>query len=375
MSVDELIGWEPQVAPIRQSNLGCLQSCPRKYMLRHRYLVGRKHRGRSEALDTGSFFHLLMGHRYLRHTEERALQEIGTKIEGILERAYESEGPDGLMPDGRTVAQLSLVLEQNLSLARVMASVFNNHVEFEDKFEVIGVETQAEATIKGLSVPVQGTIDLGIRDKTNDEIWVVDHKTCSEPPKDRVASAIFELQPRIYRVLATGAFDSKVVGVIHNVVQKPGLRMGKEDRDFSGWVDHVFSRGPRKGETEKRKVFTGETPKYENYLERCRRWYMAELDYEYMAAERTGKNLGPPFLQSWVRYTEPVLSRELMVQLEACDIAATRAPDLDVFYRKSRACMSYRRKCEYHDLCTTNPKCWKSMIEDSYERKNNAKDE
>ncbi len=355
-SVDRFIGWKPVCPPLSQSLVSACQSCPRKFMFTHRYRLRRKGRPRSRALDIGTFFHKLMGYVFAGRSQDFASREVGKDIEKIIRVAEEQEGPDGLLPGGGTVGDMSSAMERNLAMALVMCTEFFNHYPLHNKWKVVGAERTVQANLDGIASDIRGTIDLELEDAETGEIWIVDHKTVGGDAMTRVAYTGFDLQSLLYRVLAKGLHpDRKIAGVVHNIVAKPTIDFCNKDRD-SVWVDKTFKSGPRKGQTVQEKKFEG-VPKFENYLERCREWYDLHNDEG-----------SPHIIQSWWRFTGPTVPEELYYQLMQADLRCTREPKLHQFYRRTASCQAYNRLCEFLPLCEGNPKTWPGLIEVGYER-------
>jgi len=367
----EYIGHDPVEVALRQSNVADFQSCPRKFMLRHRYQLRKKTKGRSRALDIGTFWHLFMGRHYLGESPDAALVEINEFIAKVVEEAEEEVDDNGMVSGGQSLSQLCRTMEQNKMMAKMMAEVYISYFPFnQEAYDLRGAERTIRARQPGLPAKLEGTLDLEWYDKKNNGIWIVDHKTegARGSAVDRVLAASFELQPRLYRMLASGVHgDTPILGFIHQVIQKPTIDFCDNDRDCEV-VPWVPKSGPRKGMNLTKKKYTGE-PKYSNYVKRCKDWYLGEGDY---AEEKEKREKHPPFIQSRVHFTGPIMPRELYNQLYPAAVAATNEPNLDECYRKSSACRAYGRVCEYMALCKSAPSGWKAIIEHptkGYERR------
>ena len=103
-------------------------------------------------------------------------------------------------------------------------------------------------------------------------------------------------------MLETGALQAhfklppqtRLKAFMHIAVQKPTINMSQEDRDFTEH-EHTLKSGPRKGQIEIRREYTGE-PKWSNYLERVKSWMYGIREYENLSLIRKED---PPVNFSW----------------------------------------------------------------------------
>ena len=128
-------------------------------------------------------------------------------------------------------------------------------------------------------------------------IWIVDYKTTGISPRIRAASCPIEPQTQHYMMVIDdlinrgtlqGMFDLpddiSVGGMLHAIIKKPTISFGQMDRDFM--LDtSPFKSGPRKGEPRNEKQYLGE-PRLENYMARCKDWYLSQGDYLHTAGDR-----------------------------------------------------------------------------------------
>lgn len=147
--------------------------------------------------------------------------------------------------------------------------------------------------------PLVVTIDDLLYHQSQDTLWIVDWKSCDESPKIRLASCPLEHQTWLYSyVLSEDLRDpasslrtrfslpasTKFGGFIHVAVQKPTIDICSKDCNYT-LTDFTPSRGKNKGITRQEKEHYGE-PRLENYIARCREWYLGEGEYANLAAER-----------------------------------------------------------------------------------------
>lgn len=358
------IGHDSVRPALRQSSLSCLMDCPRKFMFRHRFgLSVPTHRS---ALSVGSLFHILMAGQYTGTPLSTLLADCGELITKDIEALEKFAGVGGVLPGGVMVDSLARTFEQDLALARVLAEVFVARHPKPGHLKPIAVEAVVRMQQAGLPQPIEGTIDVVFHDPVRNELWLADHKTTSISPLKRAAQAMLEVQPRLYRLLAQSLFpDIPVVGFLHNVILKPTIRFGQEDRSFTE-TEHVLKSGPRKGQTEMRREYEG-FPRYENYLARCARWYNATDEYAHLAEKWRDD---PPILQSSIRFAEPLMSDELRAILHEGSRASRAHCNLDHFYRRWTSCLGKygNSVCEYMGLCTSDPVTWQGQVKQGFIR-------
>lgn len=346
--------------PVRQSTVEDYILCPRKFMLRHRF--GLSLPGYDEALTIGTFYHNFMAFHRLGRPEEEAVLFIERAIDRRMAEALERAGPIGILPGGMTTDQLRKKLEQWADVARAMASVFQKEYPWPSRFKTLLVEQEIlmdHAEVPGKMV---GTIDALVADEDRRELWLVDDKTCSNP-KDRVATIPFEVQPFFYLCLVSSLLDIRqefegyqVRGIIHNVIERPAIRISGADRDFKV-TKRVLKSGPRKGQEVEEKEYEGE-PKFSNYVNRVRDWYTGSGDYAY---EERDRKTEPLMLQS--EYYFPAGGyEETLTMIYKTAVASRCRVDLDSFYRCAGACRSYGSMCEFIDLCSQHPSLWGPVL-------------
>lgn len=359
-----LFGVNPVRPSITQSRIESYRTCPRRFMYVHRYKIRPKGAPRSKALDVGRFFHVLLAGHYSGDPVEVGVKACGAMIGDINEQA-ERDASAGFGVDLDAIAR---DCETNLALARAMAGVFIARYPRVEHMRTISVERRIRVQQYGITRAawIEGTLDRIVEDTRSGELWIFDPKTCSEAPLERASTCSFELQPKIYRLLARSVFKNRaVVGVVHPIIQKPPIKFCREDRPFK-WIEHTLTRGPRKGDIERRKEYLSDVPDFNCYLERVKRWYEGSGEYEMLKAQRQLAG-SPPILESWVRFNEPILPPELFVLLHEAGKASAAAPKLHRFPRRAAACRAYGRTCPYLEFCQSDPKLWSEILRDRFE--------
>ena len=321
---EKLLGMEARWPDIRQSNVLDWLLCPRYFMWKHRFGVEPRHYRRSEALDIGTFFHTYMACHYLGLDEGRAVSVVGAMIEEAIEQelTFEDKGP---LVD--RLSGLTRSLERGSAMARMMARLFLARFPLHPAYKAVCTELNLRARQTGISQTINGTLDLVLLDTSRNEVWIADHKTCKEPPMDRIRTVAFEPQTAVYPILLQTAIDdgkvpgldpgTPVVGFTHNVVRKPSIILRTKDS-------------------------------FEEYLERCEDYYEGRGEFEAAKGERT---LSPPMLQNWMRITTTTLTTEQQSLLYEVGRACKANPDSARYYRNPGACFKWGKPCAYLPLC------------------------
>lgn len=139
--------------------------------------------------------------------------------------------------------------------------------------------------------------DLIVWHKGQNSVWIVDLKTCSGSPLERLDTCQGEFQTHHYldvlqSVLKSGNGwrhwslppDAWLGGFVHIAVSKPSIEFGDMDRDHT--LDTTpLKTGPRKGQPRNERIYRGE-PKLDNYLTRVREWFTSSGRYAHLAADR-----------------------------------------------------------------------------------------
>mgnify|MGYP003143424818 CR=1 FL=1 len=280
---------------IRSSDYETVLSCPFQYYLSRRLGIVSALRW-SAALSRGSWFHrrleLFQSSRagafeemsqWLRQSQQTLSETC--KSQGIIgaekERILEQEEKDMLM-----------ALSWFESMQEFQVPSKGSVIDFLNKpwFRILGSEITAE-----YNHPEYGKMlaqfDLLLYHEKQNALFIVDAKTCTGSTINRLRTCPIEFQTQHYIhilnwLIKSGAVqekydlpeDVRAAGMIHIAFQKPTIEFGMNDRDFE-IVNHELKRGPRKGQIEQRRVYSGE-PRYENYRERCKRWILGTGEFE-----------------------------------------------------------------------------------------------
>lgn len=358
---------EIQFPSIHQSHVEDWWKCKRYYALRHRFGLVPKGVPEARAPRLGRFYHSFAQDYYLGKDVAYTEARLHSDVEDLVAALEDAEAATGIMEGAINSTTVREQCQRDIQLAKAMLMVFASTYPLDvDAVEVLAVEASLTARIKDVAVPLEGTVDLMIRDKKSGEVWLVDHKTTSRNPLQRASTFSFEIQPAIYKILgethlkSVGIPPRCLVGFIHNVLRTPAIQFGREDRDYTT-VEHVLKSGPRKGEVEIRKEYEG-SPRFENFLKRVTDWYRGEGDY----ADAGDRGRAPPLVQSWVRFDTGGIAPDDMAILMEVGKAAKVTPDPIRFYRQRTGCYAYETKCPYLDMCQSHCSLWPSIVKDRF---------
>jgi hypothetical protein len=299
-------GLVAKTPAIRSSDYESILSCPFQYYLSRRLGLVPALRW-SAALSRGSWFHrrlelfqepkatalnTMEGWLDERVEELKEICEVRGIIGEAKQRVFDREKKDMLMALSWFEAMQEFQVPSKGSVVDYLSKPW---------FRILGKEVTAE-----YNHPEYGRLlaqyDILLYHEKQKSLFIVDAKTCSGSTICRLQTCPIEFQTKHYLhilnyLLSSGKLseaydlppDTKVGGMIHIAVQKPTIEFGMNDRDFEE-KEHTLSRGPRKGQIELRKTYSGE-PRWENYRDRCKRWFLAKGEYEDKKPER---NSDPP---------------------------------------------------------------------------------
>ena len=275
---------------IRSSDYESILSCPFQYYLSRRLGLVSALRW-SAALSRGSWFH-----RRLELFQEPSIKAQQKMEDWFLERCEElKELCDNRGILGKSRSGIFDREEKDMLMASAWFEAMKafqvpgkgSVIDYLNRpyFRLLGTEVTAEYNHDEYGRLIAQYDVLLYHEKQN-SIYVVDAKTCAGSTIDRLSTCPIEFQTMHYlhvlKYLAgeealTKKYqiprDAKIGGMIHIAVQKPTIEFGMNDRDFTESI-HTLSRGPRKGQKETRRTYSGE-PRWENYRDRCIDWYLA----------------------------------------------------------------------------------------------------
>jgi hypothetical protein len=283
-------GLAPRSVGIRSSDYRMMRSCPFTWYLSRRLGLTKADRY-SAALSRGSWAHLAFASLCLRKDTEKALQMYDNAIDARIQE---------IIKHGKSVGRNSDLIreicEREEKDARTAWAWFcaATEIVYEDSgmnlnkwMSGINIVAQ-EPTIRHGDRVIQP--DALITFPMNPKIlWIVDFKTTSVSPFDRLQACPIEFQTQHYfqTMLDLNLSDyncESLGGVIHLAVQKPTIEFGMKDRPFTMDTSPLKS-GPRKGEPRNEKIFVGD-PDPAIYQQRCYEWYAGTGEYLHLEPER-----------------------------------------------------------------------------------------
>ena len=281
---------------IRSSDYESVLHCPFQYYLSRRLGLVQSLRW-SKALSRGSWFHKRF--EYWNLTADEAKKKMEEEFEAREKELTEICHTRGIKGDSKRNV-LEREYQDMLCASAWFEASMDTHPflsQISKSFwEVLGTEIVAE-----YNHPQYGRLlaqfDMLLYHKTQGSVWIVDLKTTSHNPIERLQTCPIEFQTQHYMHILKWMLDEQSLtkpfgvtrdahlgGMMHVAVQKPTIEFGMKDRDYDE-KEHTLSRGPRKGQVEIRRNYFGE-PKIENYIKRCKDWYQAKGEYEDKKVER-----------------------------------------------------------------------------------------
>lgn len=144
--------------------------------------------------------------------------------------------------------------------------------------------------------PLRAVPDLLLHNHARNELWLVDLKSTSMDPRDRLSLCSHEFQAAHYLHVTREALthhlldayslpdDIRVGGIMHIAIQKPTIKFGQNDRPHRE-IQFTPSRGPNKGITRTEREYYGE-PDHTIYLTRCDQWFAGTHEFSHLAPAR-----------------------------------------------------------------------------------------
>lgn len=225
---------EVRKAPLHASGIEDYETCPRKFLFRHRAGLVPAGDDNKSGARRGTFLHAYIADVLRGHPGEdvisRLAQEAETAIRG-------SVGPSGYIPGGATLDEALADLREDRVVALAMARAYC-------QFFAVVPGRIGNLTVAAVEIPVSvpgavaGTIDA-IAQAENGDYWIVDHKTTSWSPKTFADTASLIPQTILYpQLLEESGFHGKVAGIIYQIIQTPTIRKDLETRVFQWYEDN-----------------------------------------------------------------------------------------------------------------------------------------
>ncbi len=331
-------------ASLSHSAIGCYMTCPRMFL--YEYRLRLKDKGYASAPNIGQLFHLAVGLRY-RGFQPNA---ISTQVSAWLDKqiaqitlTYE-EGPGAVIFGGQSLEDVVEQCEQDASIAQAMASAFwQRYSPRLPKYDTCNVECRVEFRDPFSKAQLVAVIDLLLFDPKSKRYYIVDNKTTSSRVDEYATALEFDPQARLYAYVVRLALEMgllglepyPVAGFIHNVVQKPTIRL-KQGQDIADYIDEVAEWYSGTGRWTKRADIVTEQPPFASYL-----------------TPATGQ-----------------LDAELQLVLREVATATSCAPTLTNFPRLGAfrgVCKNhFNRKCRHVEMCTRSTSDWAELLQNNY---------
>lgn len=329
-------------APVRSSSIALLNECPRRFMFKCR--LGLEPVGDyAAALETGHTAHELLAELYRGQSLDSIRVIAARRISELYTKYSEAASVSGLLPNGRTLTEQMIQVEQDQQMALAMVQIWAYYMPPEkllENHDVVSIEQRYTVKVPGVRVPVIIQPDVILRHRKTRQYWVVDHKTYSGSGQDRAAVLPFELQPRLYQWIWGAIVEADRVvddppnligGYIHNLLKKCTLRYCPNGKDKDGG--------------------------FEGYVARVHEWYKEQ--------ELKDPN-DPPFIQSVVPAPVHLLDEELAVQVHQTALASNARLNLARFHRNDKVCFKFGKPCPYLGLCRAPVPQWPRLIKANY---------
>ena len=291
---------------IRSSDFESILSCPFQYYLSRRLNLVKALRW-SAALSRGSWFHSRL--ELYQESTAFALSQMRTWLEQRQKELKEICAGRGIHGEeqieilDREEKDMYMAFSWFEAMQAFQVPGKGSVVDYLNKpyWRLLGTEVVAEVNHSEYGRMI-GQFDMLFYHEKQNSLYIVDAKTTAGSTIDRLQTCPIEFQTQHYVHMLKWLHDAekitqrysiprdaKIGGMIHIAVQKPTIEFGMKDRDHEEH-EHLLTRGPRKGQIEIRKTYSGE-PKWENYRNRCRDWFLGNGDYILKKAER---NSDPP---------------------------------------------------------------------------------
>jgi hypothetical protein len=181
------------VIQVSYSEIDTYRQCRHKHQLA--YLEGWTPDGTSPALARGTAFHAILEGHYATLAPDGAISGISPEVRALEVKAARS-GPD-----------------EEVELLEWMYDGYTKHWGDDPHWEIVATEQKLDLPLPG-GVVLHATIDLIVR--WQDSLWIVDHKTCKNLPKERELD--LDDQLAIY-IAVCRANDLYVKGGINNSIR------------------------------------------------------------------------------------------------------------------------------------------------------------
>lgn len=328
------------VVPVRSSDFDSASAYSLNYYLR-RKLGLVPVREASEALSRGTWFHHCAEFDHPDLTEDDLKILLDAYLLQEQEETRTRLAKHGLASNPDVLDDRLEAVEKDAKFAFAMWMAFREaelpcggtpYQTFfnSSRYRVLDKEPRLIYPLRTASViaqvPLVAQPDALLYEPGTKEIWIVDFKTTSMDPSERLFLCPNDAQTQHYLYVATHMLaelqeeydlpeDSVIGGMIHVAIKKPGFNWTRKTRK---WCDQIeerkeITRGPNKGTFRTEKKPVGE-PKLSNYIAAVKDYILCRGDYEDEAPKidvsttTHGEFLGTRITQYWRRLDRVLLA-------------------------------------------------------------------
>lgn len=378
-------GFRARRPLIRASDWGLVRKCPFFYFLRRRLGIVSLTEW-SRALSSGSWFHARLQEDPLTVPEspgvhermnERIRENVIAMRKNLLKHGVIAETASRIEAgETRSALEAMVWYESSLSvrlprLEGTWRSYFSEDRGWSVLASEISISVPNPVRSSGPRLLIRP--DKLLLQRKTGEVWILDMKTTSVSPTERLSTCTWEQQTihycwviryalersRVLRMMLKLGEEVRLGGMIHVAVRKPTITFGMMDRP-SVTTEKTITSGPRKGTTRKEKTYVGD-PDLSLYLERCREWYSATGRYTHESREREAD---PPVNVSWTPAEVALSPRSVFEYLERLRILSRYAmcvPAPCLFPRGEPSW--WNDNTAYRSLYTTEIEAWPEILQ------------
>lgn len=235
-------GWTPMKDGVSQSLLQKFRGCKDRF---HKHAVlGLRETKRKEAMEYGTMFHKLielgaaMGSRYNQ-----------TKLMQVFGQFIKARYPDAESKQLARIALAQYSEYRKWEATRKRYKYIAQEPVFCEPFTLPPLRFEPNENIRiqipsGITIPLRGRIDEVIE---HEGMWIQENKTKSRIDISFLRDTIHaNIQVMFYAVCSELKYRRPCVGVIYNVIRKPGHRqkVKESDQDFINRIREEIAKDP-----------------------------------------------------------------------------------------------------------------------------------